>query len=201
MPKGEIPVGPASRRAARAVAELRDRLGLGKTELGGRVGRIAGRAVSIDVITKIEKGERRLDPDDLIALALALGVTPNRLMLPASAVGDTELAATVTVPAHWAWTWACGDEPLPVDEPGELATERRGRFRRENRPHEPESRQSSYIDVVSRENAGEFDPIRECFETLINKGVPPQDISTYIAGLATKEIVSAVAKPARKKKR
>ena len=53
--------------------DVRDRL----TELG--------RPILKTGLSKIETGERRVDVDDLLALALALETTPNRLLLDASA--------------------------------------------------------------------------------------------------------------------
>ena len=71
---------------------------------------------------KIEKGERRVDVDDLVALALALGVTPNRLTLP-----DMDLPGITTkyllTPAVAGspvalWQWAQGERHpgIPIEE-------------------------------------------------------------------------------------
>jgi hypothetical protein len=45
-------------------------------------------------ISKIETTDRRIDVDDLVALAVALDTTPNRLLLPGAVSGtdDVELA-------------------------------------------------------------------------------------------------------------
>lgn len=70
---------------------------------------------------KIEKGERRVDVDDLVALALALGVTPNRLIMP-----DTDLSGVTTTylltPAVAGspvalWQWAQGEKHpgIPIE--------------------------------------------------------------------------------------
>jgi len=65
-------------------------------------------------LSRIERFERRVDVDDLVALAIALGTTPTRLMLPRDNSPGTDVALTseVTVPANLAWSWARGDAPL-----------------------------------------------------------------------------------------
>lgn len=74
-------------------------------------------------ITKIEQGERGVDAVDLVALAVALRVNPNALLLPDRA-GDDPVALTSSthVPGWAAWSWADGRQPLPTqpaegDEP------------------------------------------------------------------------------------
>jgi transcriptional regulator with XRE-family HTH domain len=78
-----------------------------------------GRPILASGISKIEQGQRRVDTDELIALAIALGVTPSSLLLPPVADDSpAELAATVNVPSSKAWRWADGQEPLkdPYDD-------------------------------------------------------------------------------------
>jgi transcriptional regulator with XRE-family HTH domain len=104
-----------------------------------------GHPIADTGITKIEKGQRRVDVDDLVALAVALGVTPNTLLLP-----------EVDVPAAWdrrhevtggaaqaraeeIWAWALGERPLgkpAVSEASDAeAQEAEGRFVAQNRRH------------------------------------------------------------------
>ena len=69
-------------------------------------------------ITKTEKGDRRVDVDDLTALALALGVTPNVLLMPpVNWFGSTEiheLTPEVTGTATELWEWAQGEHAIHV---------------------------------------------------------------------------------------
>ena len=70
-------------------------------------------------LSRIEKGRRRVDADDLVALALALRVNPGALLLPRSvAAGDEEvaLAPAAAYPAEEAWWWADGHGQLPVGD-------------------------------------------------------------------------------------
>jgi transcriptional regulator with XRE-family HTH domain len=61
--------------------QIRQERGVSYAELGRRLRALLHPILDTGIM-KIEKGERRVDVDDLVALALALGVTPNRLILP-----------------------------------------------------------------------------------------------------------------------
>ena len=74
-----------------------------------------GRPILPSGITKIEQGKRRVDVDDLVALAVALEVTPTRLLL-----GPPPTDGTAEDPAHeevWEWhpwTDSEGKERAPI---------------------------------------------------------------------------------------
>ena len=55
-----------------------------------------GRPLAHSAVDQIEKGTRRVDVDDLIALAAALGVSPTTLLMPDTAEGDMPVSATGT---------------------------------------------------------------------------------------------------------
>lgn len=98
-------LGPTGKRVAANVARLRGSQP-STYELSRLLGEM-GRPVSASGITKVEAGQRRVDADDLVALALALDVTPNDLLLPPE--GDVEavlLAPTKRVTNRDAWHWA-----------------------------------------------------------------------------------------------
>lgn len=103
----------------RNVRELREQRRHTVRSLSALLGKL-GRPILPSGITKIEDGSRRVDVGDLVALAVALGVHPNRLLLP---VDDTaeEVALTPAVSASrsQSWAWARGDQVLLV---GVLAT-------------------------------------------------------------------------------
>jgi transcriptional regulator with XRE-family HTH domain len=71
-------LGSVGQRVAKEVARLRGRTTV--RELSARLSKL-GRPILPSGITKIEQGSRRVDVDDLVALALALEVTPTRLLL------------------------------------------------------------------------------------------------------------------------
>jgi transcriptional regulator with XRE-family HTH domain len=134
-------VGPSGQRAARNLEQLREERRLNQDELAARAGRV-GRPMTRQIVSKTEAADRRIDVDDLVALAIALGTTPNRLLLPGSA-GEGELVALtpeVQVSALDAWKWATGEGPLPAGEalPGEqmlIGDDTERLFVRENQPH------------------------------------------------------------------
>lgn len=91
-------------------------------------------------MSKIEKGQRQVGLDELIPLALALGVSPLRLLLPPHGEDEVELAEVdgeaVAVPWQHVWRWATGEQPL--DHPAlPPAFERHpAQFVHDNRPFE-----------------------------------------------------------------
>jgi transcriptional regulator with XRE-family HTH domain len=112
--------GPG-RRVAFNVRTLRDVRGLSVRELSARLG-VLGVPLLPSGITKLEQGQRRIDVDELIALAVALQVNPSRLLLPDTASeADVALTPAFTVPAWAAWAWADAYSPLPaLSEEGDL---------------------------------------------------------------------------------
>lgn len=133
--------GPAGQRAAANLEKLREDRHLRQDELARLVERL-GRPMSRQAISKTEQLARRIDVDDLVALALALDTTPNRLLLSgdASDTEPVELTPEVRVSALDAWRWAAGEKPLPADTaPPDrqmlVRDDRERMFMRENQPH------------------------------------------------------------------
>lgn len=78
-----------------------------------------GRPIPRSGISRIESGARRVDVDDLTALAVALAVNPSTLLLPPNATSgphDVEITGGGTVPGWLAWGWADGINPLVIPE-------------------------------------------------------------------------------------
>lgn len=64
-------------------------------------------------ITRIEKGTRSVDVDDLVTLAVALSVSPLTLLLPpTSGPTNAEMTTVGELPSWKAWRWARAVEPL-----------------------------------------------------------------------------------------
>lgn len=96
-----IQIGEAGGCVAAAVTAQRQRRGWDQAYLAQRVTE-AGRPMSASVLGKVEAGARRVDVDDLVALAAALDVTPQQL-LPGSDAATApapEAEATGTVRAR-----------------------------------------------------------------------------------------------------
>jgi 8-oxo-dGTP pyrophosphatase MutT (NUDIX family)/transcriptional regulator with XRE-family HTH domain len=141
MARRAIEIGAVGRRVAENLARLRELRHLNYTELSELLKR-HGRGLSAETLGKVEKRERRIDVDDLVALAVALDTSPNRLLLPgdASDAELVELAPDVEVSALEAWKWAVGEEPLPAgtappDRQVLVRDDRERWFTRENQPH------------------------------------------------------------------
>jgi transcriptional regulator with XRE-family HTH domain len=130
------PLGPTGHQLAENVKRLR-----GKTtyrELSDRLGQL-GRPIPVLGLSRIENGTRRVDADDLVALAIALDVSPAALLLPAEHLPglNEEVALTPARSASWgaAWRWANGDQPL-TGEPFDPEAADVRRFRADSRPYE-----------------------------------------------------------------
>ncbi|MSO78183.1 MAG: XRE family transcriptional regulator [Acidimicrobiia bacterium] len=126
-------VGTTGERVAENVKKLRGRIPV--RELSRRLGDL-GRPMLPSAITKIEQGTRRVDADDLIALAIVLDVTPNRLLLmdreqAVEAGGDVDLVPAKRVLWREAWEWATGEQTLDEIK----TTKSQYLFALENRPH------------------------------------------------------------------
>ena len=72
-------IGQVGRNVMNRVRQLRELQRLSHRELSARL-RHFGRPILPSGISKIESGDRRVDVDDLVALAGALGVHPNTLL-------------------------------------------------------------------------------------------------------------------------
>lgn len=104
-----IDLGPTGELVKTNVRRIREARGLTYAELSRRLER-RGNPIAPLGLTRIETGFRRVDVDDLMALAHALDVNPTTLLLPA-AYGEN-LTAPVTswgdLPSDFAIRWVQG---------------------------------------------------------------------------------------------
>lgn len=128
--------GPTAERVSANIKDLRGKRDLDLAGLSERL-RLLGHPLSVSGLSKIELGQRRVDVDDLIALAVALDVTPNRLLLPDSAEQKiVDLTPGRGFHESAIWWWAQGAEQLPSRQfPGAGVSDLD--FARECRPHDP----------------------------------------------------------------
>ncbi len=140
MTTGRIELGPSGRTVATNVKRLREARGLTLRALSAAL-KDQGRPLSADALNKIENGAsdepraiRRVDVDDLVALAVALGVSPVTLLLPADARGETEVTGAGSVSSHAAWMWAWCSDPLTLPEGEEEANRATTEFLLDSRP-------------------------------------------------------------------
>lgn len=142
---------------ARNVSELRHLRRLSVRGLSERLKEL-GLQLLPSGVTKIEKQERRVSVAELVALAVALEVSPVRLLLPAGRTNN-DMLVTPNMSAPWAavWRWAVGDQPLvqrdeevPWDDP------RVREFIRECRPYEHRPIQEAY-EFLGKRVSGRFE--------------------------------------------
>lgn len=121
-------IGPTGRTIAANIARLRGAAGLTTAQLAARM-EGSGHAITASAITKTELGQRKVEAEELLAFAVALGVNVSALLLPLTIDGTTEVSYVGEVPAADAWAWADGERPLvnADDEDTALAFQLHGR--------------------------------------------------------------------------
>jgi transcriptional regulator with XRE-family HTH domain len=118
-PKTQIS-DPTGKTVAENVRRIRDEIrGWSTYELSRKLNE-AGRPIAPSALAKVERGERRVDVGDLMALAVALDVHPAALLLPPTIEGDVEITGGGRVAAGIVWEWAEGERPLklPLNDDG-----------------------------------------------------------------------------------
>ncbi|MGW3724230.1 helix-turn-helix domain-containing protein [Streptomyces sp. NPDC000851] len=123
-----VEVGPTGMTVAENLARLRKIRGYSTRQLSAELER-KGRPISPSGITRMEKGDRVVTADDLVALAAIFGVSPVSLLLPLTTTAETpvEITGAGTVDALRAWEWGIGRLPLrttPEHERTQLAEHR-----------------------------------------------------------------------------
>ncbi len=95
------------------VRRHRERMGLGFAQLSRELVR-AGRDIPPLGLGRIESGERRVDVDELTALAAAFGVCPAALLMPEAEDPEAivQLTGTEKAQAQRIWSWLNGSYPL-----------------------------------------------------------------------------------------
>lgn len=108
-----IDLGATGERVAEQIALLRNELNLTYAALEKRL-EAGGHKIPALGLRRIEAKARKVDADDLTALAIALEVSPLTLILPQD--GDYEPSGISGLPdevgSNVLWRWGVGDEPL-----------------------------------------------------------------------------------------
>jgi len=180
MATNAVEQGPTAKRVAANVAALRRERRITLAQLSAVMTEV-GRPILPSGLSKIEQGDRRVDVDDLVALALALDVSPNRLLLPGAAGDDPmELSGEATASEEAVWRWATGETPLawnPYQDPRvDIDLDRSRRWRVENRPYVPPS--PSLTDL--EENAEAMRPVVAAMREVVNGGVKRDDALLFL---------------------
>jgi transcriptional regulator with XRE-family HTH domain len=132
-PRAATQYGPTAATLAANVRRLRELKGLSIYNLSAALSK-CGRPVAASGVAKIERQERQVTVDDLMALAAALGVSPVSLLLPPDARGAAEVTGVGEVDARLAWQWAWCNEPLTLPEAEEEAERAYTEFMLYSRP-------------------------------------------------------------------
>lgn len=110
--KKRNPLGPTGETVRTNVRRLRDLQNFGYADLERKLEDL-GRVIPALGLRRIEAGERRVDADDLAALALALGVSPITLLMPPTASERNKVQIlNKAVEARDAMRWLTGISPL-----------------------------------------------------------------------------------------
>ncbi len=111
-----IEAGPTGKAVADNIARLRKVRGLTTRQLSALLEK-NGRPVPASGITRMEKAERQVTVDELMALSAAFGVSPTALLLPLTDRADEQVEVTGggTVDALRAWEWGIGRLPLKTN--------------------------------------------------------------------------------------
>lgn len=140
---------PSGLTVAANVRRVREARGWSTYELAKKL-KDGDRPISASALAKIERGERRVDVGDLMALAVALNVAPSGLLLPVGTDPLEEVTVTGrrrSVVALKAWEWADGRDTLDDPASGHAAYQARMLYRLYGRPH-------WLVDLEDEEAAG-----------------------------------------------
>lgn len=116
MAEKRNPLGQTGEAVRANLQRLRDDKNLGYAQLSRRLEQF-GRPIPDLGLRRIESGDRRVDVDDLMALAAVLNVSPASLLMPnlasvtsADLVGVTGWQKPITATVVWRWLTAA--QPL-----------------------------------------------------------------------------------------
>lgn len=133
-PKKKNPIGSTGKTVAVNVKRLREDQRLAFTDLAAILDKI-GKPIPTLGLRHIEADKRRVDSDDLVALSVALGVSPVTLLMPWTADPDDLVDITGydhPVPAYTLWRWLIGAMPVEHEASDEALMARF--FQRKARP-------------------------------------------------------------------
>lgn len=107
-------IGPTAETLSKNLSRLREAKGLTYTQVSRRLAE-GGRSISPLAVRRIEDGERRVDVDDLLALAIALDASPTYFLMPVTEASDEQVEVTGlknTVPAKQLYDFLHGEHGL-----------------------------------------------------------------------------------------
>jgi transcriptional regulator with XRE-family HTH domain len=120
-----VEIGTFGETVRRNLVRFRGLRGLLLKDVSARMSEL-GRPMGVSTLSGIENGNRRIDADDLVCLALVLNVSPAALLMPPET--DPGLSMDSPIPAvttgQW-WGWLTASAPLDApDSPDTFEVER-----------------------------------------------------------------------------
>ncbi len=106
------PLGPTGEAVRANIHRRREDQNLSYAQLSRRLKTETGRSIPELGIRRIEEGNRRVDTDDLVALAVVLKTSPATLLMPVVGDRTERVSATGTnlkEPAEKWWLWLQAD--------------------------------------------------------------------------------------------
>lgn len=108
-------VGPTGEAVATNIARIRKTEGISLREMEDRLTTV-GRRITISGLSKIENGDRRVDVDDLMAIAVALDVSPATLLLPRAQPSDVVDVTGRRASTLLFWQWVLASDNISGDQ-------------------------------------------------------------------------------------
>jgi len=109
------PLDTAGKAVAANVKRLIEDQNLTYVDLSARLTQL-GRSIPTLGLRKIVAETRRVDADDLVALAAALGVSPVTLLMPQAAADAPLTVANTEFLAATLWEWLIAEWPFPKSD-------------------------------------------------------------------------------------
>ncbi|WP_157487932.1 helix-turn-helix domain-containing protein [Leifsonia sp. Root1293] len=111
-------IGPTGKTVAENVKRLRGELNLKQSELSERLSAL-GQPIPTASIGKLESGLRKVEVDDLMAIAVALNVSPLALLLPdtRSPEAKVDVTGAENQRSGDVWQFGLGETPLAATAP------------------------------------------------------------------------------------
>ncbi|MGN7859495.1 helix-turn-helix domain-containing protein [Microbacterium sp. 22303] len=118
------PAGPTATIVGENVRRVRTVLQLTQAQLSQRLDALE-HPIPVASVGRLESGDRRVEVDDLMALSVALGVSPLGLLMPYTRGPEDEIEMTGfgRMSADDAWGWVLADHDASKqaeDEPGSM---------------------------------------------------------------------------------
>lgn len=112
-PEKKVALGPLAEQIAENIRRIRESRRLSYALIAERLEEV-GRPIPVLGLRRIERGDRRVDVDDLVALAYVLAVPPILLIFPLGQSQEIELLPDRSADTWSAVKWFTGDRPLFV---------------------------------------------------------------------------------------